>query len=228
MGFITLQIPQLGQSDATEDAKIVSDLTALQALLNGQLDVTNLSPTSALAASNLSAAAQQLLFAPGDVKTTARPAADTGWLMCDGSAVSRSTYGALFAAIGVTYGAGDGATTFNLPDLRGRVVVGPDSMGTAAGAAGRLPSSLRALGQAGGAETHAHAGGSLVAADHVHGIGAASRGTASSPTTGGGEATAYTNHVHTIAASGGLAVSGSSASAVGLQPYQILNYVIKT
>ncbi|MCD0491420.1 tail fiber protein [Chromobacterium violaceum] len=47
-----------------------------------------------------------------------------GWLRCDGSAASRTTYPALFAAIGTTYGAGDGSTTFNLPDLRGEFVRG--------------------------------------------------------------------------------------------------------
>lgn len=51
-------------------------------------------------------------------------AAPTGWLLCDGSAVSRTTYADLFAAIGTQYGAGDGSTTFNIPDLRGRVPVG--------------------------------------------------------------------------------------------------------
>lgn len=50
--------------------------------------------------------------------------APTGWLICDGSAISRSTYADLFAIIGTTYGSGDGSTTFNLPDLRGRVIVG--------------------------------------------------------------------------------------------------------
>jgi microcystin-dependent protein len=56
------------------------------------------------------------------------------WVICDGTAVSRSTYSALYAAIGTTYGIGDGATTFNLPDLRGRVPVGSSSatsLGTA-------------------------------------------------------------------------------------------------
>ena len=48
----------------------------------------------------------------------------TGWLECDGSAVSRSTYAALFTAIATTWGAGDGSTTFNLPDMRGRVSIG--------------------------------------------------------------------------------------------------------
>jgi microcystin-dependent protein len=47
-----------------------------------------------------------------------------GWLLSDGSAVSRTTYATLFAVVGTTYGAGDGSTTFNLPDLRGRVLVG--------------------------------------------------------------------------------------------------------
>lgn len=54
-----------------------------------------------------------------------------GWLLCDGSAVSRTTYATLYAAIGDTWGAGNGSTTFNLPDLRGRTVVGVDSNGSA-------------------------------------------------------------------------------------------------
>lgn len=54
------------------------------------------------------------------------PSAPPGWLLCDGSAVSRATYAALFAAIGENWGAGDGSTTFNLPDLRGRFLRGTD------------------------------------------------------------------------------------------------------
>lgn len=53
----------------------------------------------------------------------------TGWLTCDGSAVSRTTYAALFAAISTTWGVGDGSTTFNLPDMRGRSAIG-DGTGT--------------------------------------------------------------------------------------------------
>lgn len=48
----------------------------------------------------------------------------TGWLLCNGTAVSRTTYAALFTVIGTTYGSGDGSTTFNLPDMQGRVPVG--------------------------------------------------------------------------------------------------------
>lgn len=65
----------------------------------------------------------------GDLKVTARSAAPSGWLLCYGQAISRTTYSILFAAIGTTYGAGDGSTTFNVPDLRGRVPVGLDNMG---------------------------------------------------------------------------------------------------
>lgn len=50
--------------------------------------------------------------------------APAGWLLCDGSAVSRTEYATLFAAIGTTWGSGDGSTTFNLPDLRGRAPIG--------------------------------------------------------------------------------------------------------
>jgi microcystin-dependent protein len=57
--------------------------------------------------------------------------APAGFLLCDGSAVSRSTYAALFAAIGVVYGSGDGTTTFNLPDTRGRMLVGVSPGGNA-------------------------------------------------------------------------------------------------
>jgi microcystin-dependent protein len=54
------------------------------------------------------------------------PTAPTGWLECDGSAVSRTTYSSLFAKIGTTFGEGNGTTTFNLPDLRGEFVRGWD------------------------------------------------------------------------------------------------------
>src|SRR4051812_25604199 len=52
----------------------------------------------------------------------------TGWVFCYGQAVSRTTFSSLFAALSTTYGVGDGTTTFNLPDMRGRVGVGRDDM----------------------------------------------------------------------------------------------------
>lgn len=81
----------------------------------------------------LLAAIRALATPPGAYMPYAGATAPTGWLLCAGQAVSRTTYAALFAAIGTTHGAGDGSATFNLPDLRGRVPAGKDNMeGTAA------------------------------------------------------------------------------------------------
>lgn len=78
-----------------------------------------------------------------------------GWITCHGQAVSRSAYAELFAVIGTQYGSGDGSTTFNLPDLRGRVIAGRDNMGGSA--AGNLTSDFlgsnpSALGSVGGSQ----------------------------------------------------------------------------
>jgi len=73
-----------------------------------------------------------------------------GWLICDGREVLRARWPELFAAIGTFYGVGDGSTTFNLPDLRGRVIVASDGQGGAL--ANRINTYASALGTAGGAE----------------------------------------------------------------------------
>ena len=62
----------------------------------------------------------------GTVLAFAMESAPSGWLKCNGAAISRTTYSALFTAIGTTFGAGDGSTTFNVPDLRGEFVRGWD------------------------------------------------------------------------------------------------------
>lgn len=73
---------------------------------------------------------------PGTMFTTARSAPDAGYLFADGSAVSRTTYADLFAAIGTGFGAGNGSTTFNLPNAIGRVLLGgaPADLGKTGGA----------------------------------------------------------------------------------------------
>lgn len=76
----------------------------------------------------------------GIVMPFAGSTAPQGYLLCDGSAVSRTDYADLFAAIGTTYGSGDGSTTFNVPDLSGRVVLGV--------------SQIHAIGTTGGEATH--------------------------------------------------------------------------
>lgn len=83
---------------------------------------------------------QAALLPPGSMIPFGGASAPTGWHMCFGQALSRSTEAALFAAIGTSFGVGDGSTTFNLPDLRGRIPAGKDDMGGTA--AGRLNVTL--------------------------------------------------------------------------------------
>jgi microcystin-dependent protein len=137
--------------------------------------------------------------------TTAPP----NWLLCDGSAVSRATYASLFAAIGIAFGAGDGSTTFNLPNLKGRVPVGRDATQT----------EFDVLGETGGEKSHLLTIAEMPAHSHTTRIrtaitwaglsagaqiyGLDSAGNDATSTTGGG--TAHNN----------------------LQPYQVVNYIIK-
>jgi microcystin-dependent protein len=106
----------------------------------------------------------------GSIVDYAGTTAPSGFLFCFGQAVSRTvTYAALFAAIGTTYGTGDGATTFNLPDFRGRVGAGQDDMGgTSAnrltGLSGGVDGDV--LGATGGAESHALTTAQLAAHQH--------------------------------------------------------------
>jgi len=87
----------------------------------------------------------------GTVAYFSLSSAPTGWLKCNGAAVSRTTYSDLFAAISTTFGSGDGSTTFNLPDLRGEFLRALDD--------GRGVDSSRSLGsaQAYAVESHQHA-----------------------------------------------------------------------
>jgi microcystin-dependent protein len=91
---------------------------------------------------------QPLDLPPATVHAFAGTASPEGWAMCDGSEVSRTDNAALFAAIGTTYGVGDGSTTFNLPDMRGEFLRGLDNMGTAQGARGKdVDGTARTIGQ---------------------------------------------------------------------------------
>ena len=96
----------------------------------------------------------------GTVLHSARTTAPSGWFVCDGSAVSRTTYARLFSAIGTTFGTGDGSTTFNLPDLRDEFIRGANSAG------GRPVGTTESDSLA----SHTHTGSTSSAGAHTHGL----------------------------------------------------------
>jgi microcystin-dependent protein len=134
------------------------------------------------------------------------------WLLCNGQAVSRTDYALLFSIIGTTYGVGDGSTTFNLPDLRGRVAVGKDGTQT----------EFDNLGEKGGEKTHQLTVGELpkhtpkvkYLGEHGTGLNSGPYGYKLSYTLGCDESLT-TEQI------------GNDEPHNILQPYQVTNYIIK-
>ena len=167
----------------------------------------------------------------GVIVPYAGSSAPTGYLVCDGSAVSRTTYADLFTAIGTTYGAGDGSTTFLLPNLKGRAIVGVDAAQT----------EFDALGETGGAKTHTltsseipshtHSDGTLAtdtAAAHSHSDGTLATDTAAAHSHGTGTLATNTTGSHSHASlvdAGGAAVNVVSDASLS---FSVLNNVVNT
>jgi microcystin-dependent protein len=145
----------------------------------------------------------------GTLLQYAAATAPTGYLICNGTAVSRTTYSALFAVLSTTYGTGDGSTTFNLPDLRGRVAVGLGSN-----------ASVNALGTSDGVTEpnrrpqHRHT-------PHSHTYGSF----LSVPTPGAVSAVWVGNSYNTGSADGG---SGVGTDSLDAPAFLVVNYIIKT
>jgi microcystin-dependent protein len=116
---------ELGYLDGVTSA-VQTQLDAKATLASPTFTGTPVLPTATIVGTGTTTLAS-FLTPPGAVMTFATASAPTGWLAADGAAVSRTTYSALFDAIGTTYGSGDLTTTFNLPDLRGEFVRGLDS-----------------------------------------------------------------------------------------------------
>lgn len=143
--------------DGTASATIAASVVQASTSKAGKVQLAT--AAEALAATNASKAVtpaglanyintSQVNFT-GQVAFFAMQSAPTGWLKCNGAAVSRTTYAALFAAIGITYGAGNGVDTFNLPDLRGEFIRALDE--------GRGVDGGRTIGSWQGDELRSHA-----------------------------------------------------------------------
>lgn len=164
-------------------------------------------------------------------------AAPTNWLLCYGQSVSRATYAALYAVIGTVFGVGDGSTTFNLPDTRGRVMVGQDDMG---GVAANRLAAANALAVTGGASTHTLTTAELPSHSHSHTHGSHQHTYSSTQGTDQQNASSNTKIVmgnvndrtpispsaETPAADATPAGSGSAHNNV--QPYLTVNYIVRT
>lgn len=145
------------------------------------------------------------VFPIGSIRLTAAGSAGSNYLLCNGSAVSRTTYSALFAVIGTVFGAGDGINTFNLPNLTGRVPIG---------AGGSY-----SLGASGGSETQA-----LTAANngpHTHAVPYRS----TNAFAGGGGTAHFLNG--TANANSDTGSSGTGTPFSIMQPYQAVGYYIR-
>ena len=149
------------------------------------------------------------LIPAGSITMYGGSSAPTGYLLCDGSNVSRTTYASLYSAIGTTYGAGDGSTTFAVPNLKGKVPVGRDSSDT----------SFDVLGETGGAKTHTLTVSEMPSHSHTTTIIAKAFTSALDGLSGG---TVNNNAQYYTSDS-----KGGDQAHNNLQPYIVLNYIIK-
>lgn len=147
----------------------------------------------------------------GSISLFAGTTAPNGWLICDGSAVSRTTYANLFSVIGTTYGTGDGSTTFNIPNLKGKIPVGLDSNDT----------SFDTIGETGGEKTHTLTIDEIPS--HNHNVNTIF------PFTIGTNRTAVANSTsNNVTGTAGDVVlnTGGGQAHNNLQPYIVMNYII--
>jgi microcystin-dependent protein len=170
----------------------------------------------------------------GIMSPYAGSAAPTGWILCYGQAISRTAFSALFTAISTTYGIGDGTTTFNVPDMRGRIAAGVDNMGGSA--ASRITNAVSGIT----GTTLGASGGDQNLHDHTHTATVTDPGHFHNTTfhvaTGGGlSAASATNtsplSVATDPALTGITVANSTTgtgASQNIQPTIMLNYIIKT
>ena len=148
--------------------------------------------------------------------------APTGWLVCDGSAVSRTTYSALYGVIGITYGNGDGSTTFNVPDLRGRLVAGYAASGGHADVS--TLGNNDGVAEANRRPKHNH---TVTDPGHSHNVNASQNSSGLSQLTYLGDNTLGFSS-GTTAATTGVTVGPGGTASIDAPAYLVLNHIIKT
>lgn len=206
----TLRSELANNSPGTDGARLVGYYDAS----SGGLGATTVEAFLANLNNYINTNFPQQFLTSGMMIDYAGTSAPTGFLLCDGSAVSRATYANLFTAIGTTWGVGDGSTTFNVPDFRRRVAVG--SGGSGSGTLGN------ATGNTGGEETHTMLEAELAA--HVHAFG--NPGNQFIGTGTGGNS--YGGATFTSGVNPNTASTGSSTPFNVMQPSAVVTKIIKT
>ena len=158
----------------------------------------------------ITAALLNAMMPVGTILLYGGTSAPTGWLLCNGNAVSRTTYSELFAVLSTSYGVGDGSTTFNVPDFLGRTVIGT---GSGSGL------TARSRGDKSGEETHAITIAELASHSHTYDFGNNNAG-AIQPSSNN-EAANSTTARNTNS-------TGSGTAHNNMQPYGVATYIIKT
>ena len=219
--------------------ELKSTVVADMIVRSGDVQLTGIAPATAAAIvagtdTQSAVTPSQLVSAipSGSVSAYAGATAPTSWMLCYGQAISRTTYSALYAVIGVVYGVGDGSTTFNVPDLRGRFIAAADNMGGVAanrlgsGATGGITGSA-VPGAVGGEQSHAQTVAELAA--HTHpippdpNVGALQNSyNAGAGVSGGGNAMQSTGYTTTVTSS-----TGSGTAFNVTPPALVMNYIIK-
>jgi microcystin-dependent protein len=159
----------------------------------------------------------------GEIKMWGTATAPSGYLLCNGTAVSRTTYAALFAIYSTTFGSGDGSTTFNLPDFRNRMPIGAGTTYSAADTGGSATTTLSIANLP--AHTHAN---TLTDPTHSHTMIGGLGGSGTQQYTSGN----VTQIGSTNAASTGITITnasvGSGTAATTISPYLGIYFIIKT
>tara|TARA_B100001093_G_C26711790_1_gene963751 strand:- start:435 stop:1226 length:792 start_codon:yes stop_codon:yes gene_type:complete len=222
----TIEVDSSGGYLKVKDAGISAVKLATDSVITAKIQ------DGAVTSAKLNASAISTLMPTASLMPFAGSSAPTGYLLCDGAAISRSTYSTLFGIVGTTYGVGDGSSTFNIPDLRGRVIAGQDDMGGAS--ANRLTGLTGgvdgdALGGTGGDEKHTLTTSEIPT--HAHDIITAEKSNNTNGFDGfypGG--TNLSNPSASQLAANTLAVQNTGGGGVhnNVQPTIILNYIIKT
>lgn len=195
--------------------------------VSGTIFTPTLPPSTSNTAVATTAFVQSVSLPSGSLMMWPASVAPSGWLLCSGAAISRSTYAALFAVIGTTFGAGDGSTTFNLPDYTNRSPVGAGG--------------LYSIGATGGSKdavvvSHTHTATSTATdSGHTHTylrdnyeeVGDTWAGSTSTRGADSGTTTATSSGSANVSVTTTINSAGVSGTNANMPPYLVINFIIK-